>query len=64
MSASTVTVDGNVVLAGYTIGNWSGISSGWDNAAVMKLDAEDGEVLWRYQVRAQRMPALCAPPSP
>lgn len=43
MFGSATTADGNVVLAGYTIGDWDGVASGRYNTAAVKLNAEDGE---------------------
>ena len=43
-------VDGNVVVAGYTSGSWSNIDDGWNDVAVAKLNVDDGEVIWSYQV--------------
>lgn len=51
ITASAATADGNVVLAGYTLGDWHGIENGhWAGAAV-KLDVDGGGLLWRYMVR-------------
>ena len=49
--AAVEALDGNVVVAGNTKGNWSDINDGWYDVAVAKLNADDGEVIWRYQVR-------------
>lgn len=49
--ASATTADGNVVLAGHTLGNWNGTQAGYHDAAVAKINAQNGEVIWRYMVR-------------
>ena len=46
----TETVDGNVVVVGYTLGNWSVTNDGWNDVVAVKLNVDDGEVIWRYQV--------------
>ena len=51
MQATVETADGNVVIAGYTQGSWSAINDGWNDVVVVKLDVDDGEVIWTYQVR-------------
>ena len=51
--ASAARPDGSVVLAGTTYGSWKGDLSGTDAVAdfiAVALD-EDGEELWRWQVR-------------
>lgn len=50
LNAAVKTVDGNVVVAGYTQGSWADLNDGWNDIAVAKLHANDGEVIWRYQV--------------
>lgn len=40
---------GSVVLAGYSEGDWDGVSSGGQDFAAVELDS-DGTVLWRWQV--------------
>lgn len=50
MFAAVQTVDGNVVVAGYTLGSWDETSDGWRAIAAAKLNANDGEVIWKYQV--------------
>lgn len=54
VQASAATADGNVVLAGSTLGSWNGTQVGNSDAAVTKLNAEDGTVMWRYMVRMPR----------
>lgn len=51
--AATPRVDGSIVLAGVTDGNWDGELVGTTDFAAVALD-EDGAELWRYQV--------CEPP--
>lgn len=43
-------VNGSVVVAGNTYGNWSGVNAGSGDWAAVKLDA-DGAVLWQWQVK-------------
>lgn len=50
MLAAVQTDDGNVVVAGYTRGSWNDTNYGWLAVAAAKLKAEDGDVMWRYQV--------------
>lgn len=40
---------GSVVLAGSTLGDWSGATAGNIDFAAVKLDSEGAEV-WRWQV--------------
>lgn len=43
-------VNGSVVMAGYTSGDWDGeVHAGGDDFAAVKLDA-DGNEVWRWQV--------------
>ncbi|CAN0417589.1 unnamed protein product, partial [Pylaiella littoralis] len=49
MQACTLTADGNVVLAGYTNGEWLGSKPGASAIAAVKLDITDGSVVWDYQ---------------
>lgn len=51
MTVVVETTDGNVVAAGHTAGSWVGINDGHFDVAAAKLRAENGEVLWTYQVR-------------
>lgn len=44
------TADGNVVLVGQTHGDWNGTQEGLYDAVAVKLNADDGTVLWRYMV--------------
>lgn len=46
----TETLDGNVVATGYTLGNWSVTNDGWNDVAAVKLNVDNGEVIWNYQV--------------
>ena len=48
--AAIEVLDGNVVVAGNTLGSWSGTNDGWNDVAVAKLNVDDGEVIWSYQV--------------
>ena len=48
--AAVVTADGNIVLSGYTDGDFDGTQIGSYDAAAVKLDT-DGQELWRYQVK-------------
>lgn len=50
LQTAAVTVDGNILLAGLTYGNWNGTNVGFAEAAAVKLDL-DGTVLWRWQVQ-------------
>jgi len=49
--AAIEALDGNVVVAGNTLGSWSETNDAWHDVAVAKLNVDDGEVIWRYQVR-------------
>ncbi|CAN0410202.1 unnamed protein product, partial [Pylaiella littoralis] len=49
MQTCTLTADGNVVLAGYTNGEWLGSKPGTSAIAAVKLDITDGSVVWEYQ---------------
>lgn len=49
ISAAVVGHDASVILAGYSIGNWSGTALGRADFAAVKLDA-GGNELWRWQV--------------
>lgn len=51
INSCSKTTDGNVVLTGATPGDWDGIGLGGANIVAVKLDATDGTVIWRYQVR-------------
>lgn len=44
-----VQADGSILLAGYTAGDWDGISAGGYDCIMVALSAE-GEELWRWQV--------------
>lgn len=50
-NAAITTADGNVVVAGYTAGSWDITNDGWFDVAAAKLNVDDGDVIWRYQVR-------------
>lgn len=50
------TADGNVVVAGYTAGNWNNTNDGNYDIAAAKLNVDDGEVIWKYQVRQSSYP--------
>lgn len=45
-----MTADGNIVLAGWTLGSWANTMVGVTDAAAVKLDA-NGTELWRWQVK-------------
>ena len=47
--AIAVQADGSILLAGYTEGDWDGISAGGYDFIMVALSA-DGEELWRWQV--------------
>lgn len=47
--AATMGLDGSVVLAGYTAGDWAAENQGGNDFAAVKLDA-DGTLLWQWQV--------------
>lgn len=47
---TTETLDGNVVVAGAAQGDWNEVNDGWNDVAVAKLNVDNGEVIWRYQV--------------
>ena len=49
--AAITTVDGNIVAAGHTQGSWSDVNDGWYDVVAVKLNVEDGEMMWTYQVR-------------
>ncbi|CAN0028156.1 unnamed protein product [Pylaiella littoralis] len=49
IQACTLTADGNVVLAGFTNGEWLGSQPGTSAIAAVKLDVTDGSVVWDYQ---------------
>ena len=51
ISACSRTADGNVVLSGSTSGGWEEADAVATSMAAIKLDATDGTVVWRYQVR-------------
>lgn len=55
ISAAVVRDDDSVVLAGYSCGNWSGLSTGQADFAAVKL-AADGNELWRWQVKQSLWP--------
>lgn len=46
--AATMGLDGSVVLAGYTGGDWASPNAGGNDFAAVKLDA-DGMLLWQWQ---------------
>ena len=48
--AAITTVDGNIVVAGNTEGNWSNVNDEWNDVVAVKLNVEDGEMIWTYQV--------------
>ncbi len=48
------TTDGNVVLVGHTNGDWEEAANGDFSMVAVKLDATDGTVIWRYQVRTKQ----------
>jgi len=54
--------DGTVVLGGSTGGDFSGVSAGGEDFAVMGVDAISGEELWRWQV-LQEAPGAVQPRS-
>lgn len=48
---AAVDVDGSsVVLAGRTAGDWAAVNAGGSDFAAVKLSADDGSELWRFQV--------------
>ena len=59
ISAVVVGNDDSIVLAGYSCGNWSGISVGRADFAAVRLDA-DGNELWRWQVLQLECSVLAA----
>ena len=54
---SAARADGSIVLAGWTSGNWFGEVAGLQDFAAVALD-EDGEELWRWQVKDSARPGL------
>ena len=52
--ANVETADGNVVVGGVTEGGWAQIMDGSFDIAVAKLNVDNGEEIWRYQVRQTR----------
>ena len=51
MWACVEATDGNVVMAGYTKGTWSGVvDHGWNDVVAVKLDVETAEIIWTYRV--------------
>ena len=58
MWACEETADGNVVIAGFTLGAWdtSATSDGWIDVVVAKLDVDTGESIWTYQVGLHSIP--------
>lgn len=55
--AATMGLDGSVVLAGYTGGDWASPNAGGNDFAAVKLDA-DGMLLWQWQVRQTKFDIL------
>lgn len=37
-------------MAGITQGSWDEVNDGWNDVAVAKLNVDNGEVIWTYQV--------------
>lgn len=46
-----------MVVTGYTLGDWNVSNDGWNDVAAVKLNADNGEVIWSYQVG--RFPGRC-----
>ena len=52
--ANVETADGNVVVGGLTAGSWVQPPDGSFDIAVAKLNVDNGEEIWRFQVRQTR----------
>lgn len=50
LRAAVETADKHVVVAGFTSGSWSVSSDGSNDIVAAKLNVDNGEVIWRYQV--------------
>lgn len=50
LRAAVETTDKNVVVAGFTSGSWSVSNDGSNDVVAAKLNVDNGEVIWRYQV--------------
>lgn len=64
LRAAVETADKNVVVAGFTSGSWSVANNGGSNDVVAaKLNVDNGEVIWRYQVtiRLSSSARVCFP---
>ena len=49
LRAVAIQANGSIVLAGSTLGDWSGLNAGSDDFAALALDSE-GQEIWRWQV--------------
>lgn len=50
LEAAAETADGNIIVAGSAPGSWTDINDIWHEVSVIKLDVDNGDVIWTYQV--------------